>query len=41
MIEISLLIKLFQEAYNNLKYSPIEALPLELSIVEYFEKIKN
>jgi len=33
--EIALLIKLLQEAYNNLKYSPIEALPLEIALVEY------
>jgi len=36
--EIAVLIKLFQEAYNGLKYSPIETLPLEVSIVEYFDK---
>lgn len=29
------LIKLFQEAYVTVKYSPIESLPLELAIVEY------
>lgn len=34
--EIATLIKLFQEAYNGLKYSPIESLPLEIAIVEYF-----
>lgn len=33
--EITLLIKLFQEAYNVLKYSPIEVLPLEIAVVQY------
>lgn len=33
--EIAQLIKLLQEAYNNLKYSPIESLPLEIAVVEY------
>lgn len=33
--EISLLIKLFHEAYRSLKYSPIEALPLEIAIIDY------
>ncbi len=35
--EISTLIKLLQKAYNNLKYSPIETLPLEIAMVEYIE----
>lgn len=34
--QISKLVRLFQEAYNALKYSPIESLPLEIAIVEYF-----
>lgn len=38
--EITLLIKLLQEAYKSLKYSPIETLPLEMAILEYF-KIKD
>lgn len=33
--EISLLIKLLHEAYRSLKYSPIEALPLEIAIIDY------
>lgn len=35
--ETARLIKLFQEAYNSLKYSPIEALPLELAVVEFIK----
>jgi DNA polymerase-3 subunit gamma/tau len=38
--EISFLIKLLQEAYNALKYSPIESLPLEMAVVEYLENNK-
>lgn len=34
--EISRLIRLFTEAYSNLKYSPIDSLPIELAIVDYF-----
>lgn len=37
--EISLLIKLFTEAYNTMKYSPIEILPLEIAVIEYCETI--
>lgn len=39
--EISILIKLLQEAYNSLKYSPIESLPLEIAAVEYLNKEKG
>lgn len=39
--EITLLIKLLQRAYNELKYSPIEVLPLEVALVEYLKKIKT
>lgn len=35
--EIILLIRLFQEAYNMIHYSPIETLPLEIAINEYCE----
>lgn len=38
--EITRLMKLLQEAYNSLKYSPIESLPLEIAMVEYFENNK-
>lgn len=34
--EISKLIRLFQEAYTSLKYSPIESLPLEIAMVDFF-----
>ncbi len=36
--QIILLMKLLQEAYSNLKYSPIESLPLEIAIVEFHNK---
>jgi len=36
--EIVLLMKLLTEAYANLKYSPIESLPLEIAIVEFYNK---
>lgn len=36
--ELSFLIKLFHEAYANVKISPIEALPLELMVVEFYNK---
>lgn len=38
--DISKLIRLFQEAYNMLKMSPIESLPLEVAVVEYFNTSK-
>ncbi len=38
--EIVLLLKLLSEAYQNLRYSPIESLPLELAIVEFYNKSK-
>jgi len=34
--QITKLIKLFSEAYRNLKYTPIESLPLELAIMDFF-----
>lgn len=39
LAEITLLIKLFQEAYTILKYSPIEILPVEVAITDFFAKI--
>lgn len=38
--EISQLIKLLNEAYNNLRISPIESLPLEIAIVDFYN-IRN
>lgn len=35
LTEITLLIKLFQEAYTMLKFSPIEVLPIEVAVVEF------
>lgn len=37
--EISLLIKLLLEAYQNLKISPIESLPLEIALIEFYNKL--
>ena len=34
--QIVKLMKLLTEAYNNLKISPIESLPLEIAIVEFY-----
>lgn len=34
--EISILIKLFHEAYENVKFSPILELPLELVVVQFY-----
>lgn len=36
IVEISQLMKLLQEAYNNLRISPIESLPLEIALVEFY-----
>ncbi len=36
IIEISRLIKLFQDAYNNLKNAPIEIIPLEIAVVDFY-----
>lgn len=36
--QIILLIKLLIEAYQNLKISPIESLPLEIAMVEFYNK---
>lgn len=39
--QITSLIKLLMEAYQNLKFSPIESLPLEIAIVEFYNKINK
>ncbi|MCX7881155.1 MAG: DNA polymerase III subunit gamma/tau [Patescibacteria group bacterium] len=39
--EIVLLIKILTEAYQNLKYSPIESLPLEIAVVEFYNQKSN
>ncbi len=43
MVELSRLIKLFQEAYNNLKNTPVETIPLEIAVVDFYNtgKIKT
>jgi len=38
--EIASLIKLLNEAYNNLKISPSESLPLEIAIVDFYNSRK-
>lgn len=38
--EIVKLMKLLTEAYNNLRISPIESLPLEIAIVEFYNQRK-
>lgn len=38
--EIVRLMKLMTEAYNNLKISPIDSLPLEIAVVEFYNKSK-
>lgn len=39
--ETIILIKLLTEAYQNLKISPIESLPVEIAIIEFYNKIKQ
>ncbi|MBI4004625.1 DNA polymerase III subunit gamma/tau [Candidatus Roizmanbacteria bacterium] len=36
--DISLLMKLFTEAYNGLRLAPIESIPLEIAVVEFYNK---
>ncbi|PIY68995.1 DNA polymerase III, subunit gamma and tau [Candidatus Roizmanbacteria bacterium CG_4_10_14_0_8_um_filter_39_9] len=38
LLEIIILMKLLQEAYSNLRSSPIETIPLEIAIVEFYNK---
>lgn len=35
LAEITLLIKLFQEAYTMMQYTPIETLPIEIAVVDF------
>jgi DNA polymerase-3 subunit gamma/tau len=39
--EITILMKLLHEAYMNLKVSPIESLPLEIAVVEFYNYRKK
>lgn len=39
--QIVILIKLLMEAYQNLRLSPIESLPLEIALVEFYNLSKN
>jgi DNA polymerase-3 subunit gamma/tau len=36
--QISLLMKLLNEAYSNLKNSPLEIIPLEVAIIEFYNR---
>ena len=39
--EITQLMKLLHEAYNSMKFSPIESLPLEIAVVEFYNLRKK
>lgn len=39
--EISLLMKLLIEAYQNLRNSPIDSLPVEIALVEFYNKVEE
>lgn len=39
--EITQLMKLLHEAYNSMKFSPIESLPLEIAVVEFYNLKKK
>lgn len=39
--DIIILMKLLTEAYNNLKISPIDSLPLELAVVEFYNRKRS
>lgn len=39
--EVTVLMKLLHEAYNNLKISPIDSLPLEIAVVEFYNLRKK
>lgn len=37
--QITILIKLLQDAYASLRFSPIESLPLEIAVVEFYNQV--
>lgn len=39
--EISLLIKLLIKAHQNLKYTPIDSLPIEIALIEFYNKVEG
>lgn len=39
--QITILMKILLEAYRLLKISPIDSIPLEIAVVEYYNKIKS
>jgi len=41
LIEISLLMKLLIEAYQNLRNTPIDSLPVEIALIEFYNKVEG
>ncbi|MFA5770424.1 MAG: DNA polymerase III subunit gamma/tau [Patescibacteria group bacterium] len=41
LIEISLLMKLLIEAYQNLRNTPIDSLPVEIALIEFYNKLSS
>jgi len=41
LTEISLLMKLLIEAYQNLRNSPIDSLPVEIALIEFYNRISS
>lgn len=39
--EISLLMKLLVEAYQNLKNTPVDSIPVEIALIEFYNKIES
>ena len=39
--EISLLMKLLIEAYQNLRNTPIDSLPVEIALIEFYNRIND
>jgi len=39
--QISLLMKLFIEAYQNLRYTPIDSLPVEIALIEFYNRLSS
>lgn len=40
LVEISLLMKLLIEAYQGLKNSPIDSIPIEIALIEFYNSVK-
>jgi DNA polymerase III subunit gamma/tau len=41
LVEITILMKLFNEAYSQLKISPVDTIPLEIAAVEFYNQHKK